>query len=156
MTHPTIQELFDLTGEVALVTGGARNLGYDMATALAEAGADVTVAARSFDQVQETSREIETLGRKCLPVKTDVTSRDDVDALIGKTVDKFGGIDILINNAGFGGVGVFHELDYEQHINMINLNVTSLTAMTRLFLPDFVERNSGKILNTSSTASLTA
>jgi short-subunit dehydrogenase len=63
-------------------------------------------------------------------------------------------IDILINNAGFGGVGIFHELDYEQHMAMINLNITSLTAMTRLFLPDFVARNSGKILNTSSTASL--
>jgi len=63
-------------------------------------------------------------------------------------------IEILINNAGFGGVGKFHELDYERQMSMINLNVTSLTAMTRLFLPDFIQRNSVKILNTSSTASL--
>ena len=76
---------FRLDGKVAIVTGSGRGLGRAMAVALAQAGADVVVTARSFDQVQETAQEIEKLGRKCLPVQADVTSSDDVDALIRKT-----------------------------------------------------------------------
>ena len=101
MAHPTIQELFDLTGKVALVTGGARNLGFDMATALAEAGADLAITSRSQESAQTSARQIaEDTGRKVIGFTCDVRYEDQVEAMVDAVLAEFGKIDILINNAG--------------------------------------------------------
>jgi len=101
MADPTIQQLFDLTGKVALVTGGARNLGRDMACALAEAGADVAITGRSLEAAQKTAAEIvvET-GRKVVGFTCDVRYEDQVASLVDAVLAAFGKIDILVNNAG--------------------------------------------------------
>nr|WP_321354146.1 SDR family oxidoreductase [uncultured Draconibacterium sp.] len=140
---------------VALISGASTGIGRELAHIHAENGGDLVIVARSRDKLEVLKTELE----KKYDITVFVIAKDlglsESPKEVYNVIKQAGiEIDILINNAGFGGVGVFHELDYEQHMAMINLNVTSLTAMTRLFLPDFVERNSGKILNTSSTASL--
>jgi gluconate 5-dehydrogenase len=101
MAHPTIQELFDLSDRVALVTGGARNLGYDMATALAEAGADIAVTSRNLADAQVSARHIaDDTGRQVVGFVCDVRFEDQVEALIDAVLTDFGRIDILVNNAG--------------------------------------------------------
>jgi len=147
-----VLDSFRLAGKVAIVTGSGKGLGKAMAIALAEAGADVTVTARSFDQVQETSQEIEKLGRKCLPVKTDVTSKDDVDALIGKTVDKFGGIDILINNVGMAIVKDLMNTSPEDWQKQMDTNMTSAYLCCRAAGKYMLEKGSGKVVNVATVA----
>jgi NAD(P)-dependent dehydrogenase (short-subunit alcohol dehydrogenase family) len=101
MARPTVSELFDLSGQVALVTGGARNLGFDMATALAEAGADVAITSRALQDAQESARQIaEDTGRKVLGFACDVRFEDQVVSLVDDVLAEFGHIDILVNNAG--------------------------------------------------------
>ena len=96
-----IRELFDLKGKTALVTGGARNLGYDMALALAEAGADVAVTSRTVDSAQEAAGQIAgATGRQALGLACDVRYEDQVEAMVERTHAEFGKIDILVNNAG--------------------------------------------------------
>lgn len=143
---------FRLDGKVAIVTGSGRGLGRAMAVALAQAGADVVVTARSFEQVQETAQEIEKLGRKCLPVQTDVTSSDDVDALIRKTLDHFGGIDILINNVGMAIVKDLMNTSLEEWQKQIDTNLTSAYLCCRAVGKHMLEKGSGKIVNVATVA----
>jgi NAD(P)-dependent dehydrogenase (short-subunit alcohol dehydrogenase family) len=101
MASPTVQDLFDLRGKVALVTGGARNLGYDMATALAEAGAEVAITSRSLESAQTSARGIsEATDRKSVGYACDVRFEDQVAGMVDAVLADFGRIDILVNNAG--------------------------------------------------------
>jgi len=143
---------FNLEGKVAIVTGSGRGLGKAMAVSLAEAGADVVVTARSFEQVQETSQDIEKLGRKCLPVKTDVTSKEDVDALIRKTLDQFGSIDILINNVGMAIVKDLMNTSPEDWQKQLDTNLTSAYLCCRAAGKHMLEKGSGKVVNLATVA----
>jgi gluconate 5-dehydrogenase len=97
----SVKDLFDLTGKVALITGGARTLGYDMALALAEMGADVAVTSRQRENAENSAREIAKLsGRNSLGLACDVRFEDQVEATIDAALQRFGRIDILVNNAG--------------------------------------------------------
>jgi NAD(P)-dependent dehydrogenase (short-subunit alcohol dehydrogenase family) len=101
MAEPTIQQLFDLTGKVALVTGGARNLGRDMACALAEAGACVAITSRSLEDAQTAAGEIAAeTGHPVCGFACDVRYEDQVIALVDAVLGVFGKVDILVNNAG--------------------------------------------------------
>jgi NAD(P)-dependent dehydrogenase (short-subunit alcohol dehydrogenase family) len=101
MTFPTSRELFDLKGKVALVTGGARGLGYDMALGLAEAGADVAITSRNLDRANGSAAEIAQLtGRKAAGFVCDVRVEEQVTAMVEAVLAEFGKIDILVNNAG--------------------------------------------------------
>jgi gluconate 5-dehydrogenase len=101
MAHPTIQELFDLAGKTALITGGARTLGLDMATALAEAGASVAITSRYLDKAQESARRIaEETGQRAEGYACDVRVEEQVETMVAEVLDSFGKIDILVNNAG--------------------------------------------------------
>lgn len=140
---------------IALITGASTGIGRELAHIHAEKGGDLVIVARSKDKLEALKKELEGKHNiKVVVIAKDLGLPESPKEIYDEIKQAGIEIEILINNAGFGGVGVFHELDYEQHMAMINLNVTSLTAMTRLFLPDFVKRNSGKILNNSSTASL--
>ena len=97
----TIQELYDLTGKVALITGGASNLGFDMALALAEAGADVALTSRTLENAQASSRQIAAdTGRRAIGLTCDVRFEEQVEAMVKAVLAEFGKIDILVNNAG--------------------------------------------------------
>ncbi|HAL44521.1 MAG TPA: 2-deoxy-D-gluconate 3-dehydrogenase, partial [Phycisphaerales bacterium] len=93
-----ILEKFKLDGKIAIVTGGARGLGQAMAMGLAEAGADICLV--DILDMNESKQLIEKLGRKCIAVSADLSKKDCVDGIVNTTVEKLGGIDILINNAG--------------------------------------------------------
>jgi gluconate 5-dehydrogenase len=101
MAVSSVRELFDLSGRTALVTGGARTLGYDMALALAEMGADVSITSRKIEDAEKSAREIARLtGRKTLGVACDVRLEDQVQSAVDAVLKEFGKIDVLVNNAG--------------------------------------------------------
>jgi NAD(P)-dependent dehydrogenase (short-subunit alcohol dehydrogenase family) len=100
----TPAELFDLTGKVALVTGGSRGLGRAIVLAYAAAGADVIIASRKLEACEDLAREVESLGRRALPVACHVGRWDDLDALVERTYAEFPAVDILVNNAGMSPV----------------------------------------------------
>ena len=101
MALPTVQQLYDLTGKVALVTGGARTLGYDMALALAEAGADVAITSRTLEHAQVSAQKLSAAtGRKAVGYACDVRSEASVMDMVDAVLAAFGKIDILVNNAG--------------------------------------------------------
>ena len=101
MASPTIQELFDLKGKTALVTGAARNLGFDMATALAEAGAEVAITSRNLESARMAAREIaRDIGRRVVGFACDVRYEDQVENMVSDVLKEFGKIDILVCNAG--------------------------------------------------------
>ena len=140
--------------KVALITGASTGIGKELSIIHAKKGGDLVIVARSENKLMQLKQELE----KQYQIKVEVITKDlsNVNAPkeIYKEVKEKGiEIDYLINNAGFGALGKFHELDLEKQISMINLNIIALTTLTHLFLKDFVKKNSGKILNTSSTAS---
>jgi gluconate 5-dehydrogenase len=101
MTVASVRDMFDLSGKVAIVTGGARTLGYDMALALAEMGANVAITSRKIKDADKAAAEIARLtGRKTLGVACDVRHEDQVEAAVDAVLKEFGKIDILVNNAG--------------------------------------------------------
>lgn len=139
---------------VGLITGASTGIGKELANIHAEKGGNLIIVARNKDKLEILKTELE----KKYSVKVMVIAKDlsDLNAPkeIFEEVTKVGiEIDVLINNAGFGALGKFHEIDLARQISMINLNIIALTALTHYFLPSFVKRNKGKILNTSSTAS---
>lgn len=140
---------------VALITGASSGLGKEFALIHAEKGGDLVIVARREEKLNKLKNEIESkFNVQVKVIVKDLTDNNAATEIYKEIKDDKIEIDYLINNAGFGGVGKFHEREWQQDLDMINLNIIALTALTRLFLPDFVKRNSGKILNVSSTASL--
>ena len=141
--------------KTALITGASSGIGKELAFIHAEQGGDLVIVARSIDKLNELKSILEDkYNCNVLVIQKDLTqtlATKEVYEEVKKATIK---IDYLINNAGFGGVGNFHERDLQQDIAMINLNITALTSLTHYFLQDFIANNSGKILNISSTASL--
>ncbi len=142
---------------IALITGASSGIGKEFAKIHAEKGGDLIVVARSVDKLDALKRELEgAYGIQVFVIGMDLSLSETPRSLYDRVRSDGHEIDFLINNAGFGGHGKFHERDWSKDLAMINLNVVALTALTRFFLPDFVRRNSGRILNVSSTASLMA
>lgn len=138
---------------MALITGASSGIGLELARLHAERGGDLVVVARRADRLRELKTELEAAhGVTVYVIATDLTEENAGAAVFEelRTV----GIDVeyLVNNAGFGGRGMFHERDWESDRDMIQLNVVALTALCRMFLPGFVARGRGRILNVSSTA----
>lgn len=141
--------------KTALITGASSGIGKEFARIHAERGGDLVIVARREEKLNELKAELESKHSVAVTVIVKDLSQPNAPTEIYDQVTKAGiEIDYLINNAGFGGRGKFHERDWQTDLTMINLNVVALTALTRLFLPDMVKRNEGKILNVSSTASL--
>jgi len=141
--------------KTALITGASSGIGRELATIHAERGGDLVIIARNKESLDLLKIELEQKHSISVYVIVQDLSLPNAAEEIYKEIQSKGiVIDYLINNAGFGGQGRFYERDWEQDLKMINVNIIALTALTRLFLPDFVKRNDGKILNVSSTASL--
>jgi len=166
----------DLSGRVALVTGGSRGLGRADALTLARAGADVVVAdllvesqlseetdrygtlatvarQQGLVHTEETVGEIEAMGRRALAVRCDVTSRDDVDAAVARTVDELGSVDILVNNAGtLDHAAQFHKQSAELWERDLRVNLTGAFNCAQAVWPHMRERRWGRIVNMASVA----
>src|SRR5262245_14095802 len=97
-----ILDSFSLEGKVAIVTGASSGLGVAFATGLAEAGADIAICARRVDRLEETRKQVEALGKRCIAVAADVSKPEDCERVVAETVEQLGKVDILINNAGTG------------------------------------------------------
>jgi gluconate 5-dehydrogenase len=164
-----ILERFSLDGKTAIITGGGTNLGKAMSHALARAGANIVVAARTMGPLLETVAEVEALGRRAAAFQTDVTDSAQVNRLIDETTEKFGCVDILINNAGVAkGIepsprdaipkepGPIWELTDDMWHRAIDVNLTGTFYCSRAVARHMVERRAGKIINMSSVAGLRA
>ena len=149
-----VQELFDLHGKVAIVTGGGSGLGRQMATALAEAGASVTLAARKVERCEETAHELASLGARALPLRVDVTNPDDVRAMVERTVAELGGVDILVNNAGRAWVADAVDMDLRGWRSVLDTNLTGSFLCAQAAGRVMIARGRGKIINTASVAGL--
>ena len=99
-----MDKLFDLSGKVALVTGGSRGLGRAMVLGFAKAGADVVIASRKLEGCQKVAEEVEVLGRRALPISCHVADWNQIETLLEKTHETFGKLDVLVNNAGIAPV----------------------------------------------------
>ncbi|MEL6673410.1 MAG: SDR family oxidoreductase [Bacteroidota bacterium] len=141
--------------KVALITGASSGIGKELATIHAQKGGDLVIVARRQEKLNTLKEELEsTYGVNVMVIAKDLSLPTAAEEIYNEVKAAGVAVEYLINNAGFGGRGKFHERDWAQDLTMINLNVVALTALTRFFLPDFVAQNNGRILNVSSTASL--
>jgi NAD(P)-dependent dehydrogenase (short-subunit alcohol dehydrogenase family) len=145
-------ELFDLSGKVAIVTGGGSGIGRQMATGLAEAGADVALCARKADRCEEVAKELEQLGVRAFGMRCDVRDPAEVQAVVDRTKDELGRVDILVNNAGtsWGAPAEDHPLEGWQKVIDVNLTGVFLFAQTAGRV--MIEQQGGKIVNIASAA----
>jgi NAD(P)-dependent dehydrogenase (short-subunit alcohol dehydrogenase family) len=144
--------LFDLGGKVAIVTGAGAGLGKAMALGLAQAGADVAICARTVEKIEAVAEEIRSSGSKALAVSTDVREGEQIAGMITKVVEAFGGIDILINNAG--GHFEKHALELSERgwEAIIKENLTSVFLFSQAVGKIMQRQKSGSIINLSSVA----
>jgi NAD(P)-dependent dehydrogenase (short-subunit alcohol dehydrogenase family) len=151
----TMKGLFDLTGRVALVTGGSKGLGKEMALALAEAGADLVIGARTVGEVRRAGREIaESTGRRVVAVAMDVADRTRVDAAVKTAMETFGRIDILVNNAGINVRAPLEETRVEDFERIQAVNVTGVFHCCQAVVPHMVKAGFGRIINMGSSVGL--
>jgi gluconate 5-dehydrogenase len=149
-----VQELFDLTGRTALVTGGGRGIGRHIAIGLAEAGADLVLASRRVARCEEVAREVESLGRRAWAIEVDLADEASVAALADRVDDEVGCLDILVNNAGaIWGAPV---LDYPLAgwDKVFDVNVRGLWQLSQRVARRMAERGGGCILHIASIAGL--
>lgn len=138
---------------VALITGASGGIGMELARTHAAKGGDLVLVARSADKLSRLKVELEKAYQvDVLTISKDLAKREGPGEIYEELQQKDIQTDILINNAGFGDYGFFHETDWEKEEQMIDLNMKSLTHLTKLFLPDMIKRRSGRIMNVASTA----
>jgi len=146
---------FDLTGRSAIITGGSKGLGKAMAAGLASAGASVLVSSRHGDEAAEAAEEIAAdHGQQAISIEADVTSPEQVEAMVQAALDAFGKVDILINNAGINIRGPIDELSLDDFRSVLNVNVDGVWLCTKTVLPHMKEAGYGRIINLASTLGL--
>ncbi|MCC7364297.1 MAG: SDR family oxidoreductase [Dehalococcoidia bacterium] len=151
-----VKKMFDLTGKVALVTGGSRGLGREMVLAFAQSGADVVIASRKLESCEELAKEVvETTGRKALPVACHVGDWGQVEQLAERTYAEFGKVDVLVNNAGmsplYDHVNNVTEPLYDK---VLDVNLKGPFRLTSMVGTRMVEQGGGSIIMVSSTGSI--
>ena len=146
-----IRELFDLTGKVAIVTGGSRGLGKQMAIGLGEAGAKVTITARREQWLTPTNQELESMGIECLPIIADVSDAESVKSAVAQTLEKWGEIDILVNNAGVSWGAPPEEMPMDKWDAVMNTNAKGILICCQEVSKTMIKQKSGNIINISST-----
>lgn len=146
---------FDLSGRSAIITGGSKGLGSAMAEGLASAGANVFLVSRNGDESKARAAEIaEAYGHKAVGFECDVTNPEQVDAMVAAAVAEFGGVDILINNAGVNIRGPIDELTYEEFKQVQDVNVNGVWLVSKAVVPHMKAAGKGRIVILASTLGL--
>jgi NAD(P)-dependent dehydrogenase (short-subunit alcohol dehydrogenase family) len=146
-----------LAGKVALVTGGSRGLGRQMVLAFADAGADVVVASRKFENCKEVATEVEAKGRRALPVACHVGHWDELDGLVEQSYDAFGHVDVLVNNAGMSPLYPdLPSVSEELWDKVLAVNLKGPFRLTALVGTRMAQGDGGSIINVSSSGSIRA
>jgi len=143
---------FSLAGKVALVTGAGRGIGRACALACAAAGADIVLGLRDIGASANLIAEIQTFGRQVLPVKLDISRRDEVDASVAAAIASFGRIDILVNNVGVGPRNIAENVNEKDFDLVLEVNLKGTFFMTQAVARTMIERKFGRIINISSQA----
>lgn len=143
---------FDLTGKAAIITGGSKGLGEAMAAGLASAGADVLLVSRHADEAQQAAKQIAgDFGHRAIGMAADVTSADEVAAMVDRAISEFGKIDILINSAGVNVRGAIDELTYDEFRQVQQINVDGMWLCCQAVVPQMKKAGGGRIINMAST-----
>jgi 2-deoxy-D-gluconate 3-dehydrogenase len=145
---------FDLTGKVAIVTGGNGGIGYGIAHGLAHAGASIVVAARQVAKNAQAVTSLQALGVTALSVATDVQDEGSVQAMVQGTLEALGGVDILVNNAGINIRKAPQDYTLEEWQRVVNTNLTGVFLCARAVYPHMVAARGGKIINIGSMTSI--
>ena len=150
----TSGKLFDLTGRVAIVTGGNGGLGLGMALGLAEAGANIVVAARNQEKTAAALSQIQALGVKAIGVAVDVNLESEIAAMVGRTMEAFGRVDILVNNAGMTVRKEPQDLSVDEWDQVLNVNLRAGFLASREVYPHMKSQGGGKIICIGSMFSI--
>ena len=153
---PELPSLFDLTGRVAIVTGGSRGLGLEMAEGLAEAGAKLMICARRDEWLTPALAELRAGGHTVEGMPCDVSRPDDVQAVVDKTMQAYGQLDILINNAGITWAAPAAEMPLEKWRKVIDVNLTGAFLFSQAAGREMLKAGYGRIINVASIAGLIA
>ena len=151
-----VKELFDLSGKTAIVTGGSRGIGKEMAVGLAEAGANIVLCARRAEWLEETVAEFQSCGFKVAGMTCDVSKPDQVQSVVESTVKTFGSVDILINNAGVSWGAMPEEMPLEKWRQVIDVNLTGCFLFAQAAGREMLKKGSGSIINIASIAGMTS
>ncbi|HKW32783.1 MAG TPA: SDR family NAD(P)-dependent oxidoreductase [Candidatus Acidoferrum sp.] len=146
------EESKQLSGNVALVTGGGRGIGRAIAHRLATLGASVAICGRDRLALEDSAKSLQRLGARCFSQVTDVTQTAEVSELVAKTESELGPIHILVNNAGIGLFGPAHERSEADWDRVLDSNLKSVFLVSRAVIPSMIRRGSGDIINISSLA----
>lgn len=150
----TVKQLMSLDGRVSVVTGGATGIGFQMAMGLAEAGSDIVICSRRLEICEQAVREIAKLGVKALAVACDVTQAGQVEAMKDAVLNKFGRIDVLINNAGRAWAAPPEDMPLERWQQVFDLNITAPFLCAQALGREMIKAKYGKIINIASIAGL--
>jgi len=145
-----VQDMLSLKGKVAVVTGGSSGLGVTFAHALAEEGADIVLAARRLDKMNEVGDDLSRLGVKVRSIQCDVSNQDQVQSLVDGTLKTFGRLDILVNNAGVAAMSPATEISLEDWNRVVSVNLTGTFLCARTAARQMMKRGGGKIVNIAS------
>lgn len=151
-----VRDLFNLSGKTALITGGSRGIGKEMAEALAESGASLMICARRSDWLDETVAEFEAAGYHAAGAVCDVSEPSDVDSLVESTVGQFGSLDILVNNAGVSWAEMPEEMPLDKWQKVIDVNLTGCFLVAQAAARQMLKKGSGSIINITSISGLTS
>ena len=147
-------KLFDLKGKTALITGGNGGIGFGMAVGLAEAGANIIIAARNKTKTDESISKLKGLGSNCEGIEVEVTDESSVQNMISRSVEKFGNVDILINNAGIGIRKRPEEYTLTEWNKVVDINLTGAFICSKEVYPHMKNNGGGKIINIGSMTSI--
>jgi NAD(P)-dependent dehydrogenase (short-subunit alcohol dehydrogenase family) len=149
-----VTDLFSLQGKTAIVTGGGRGLGEQIADAYADAGANVVVCSRNLEACQQISDSLKTKGVRSLALKCDVSNPEEIQYVVDETIKEFGRIDILVNNSGVSWGAPALEMPADKWDNVININLKAVFLFSQSVGKIMKKQRSGKIINIASIAGL--
>jgi NAD(P)-dependent dehydrogenase (short-subunit alcohol dehydrogenase family) len=150
----SVRELFDLSGKTAIVTGGGTGIGRQMAEGLAEAGANLVLCARKAERCEQAASELGQLGVRALGLGCDVRDPQQIEAVVRRTLDELGGVDVLVNNAGTVWGAAPEDMPLEGWQKVVDVNLTGVFLFAQAAGRVMIERGGGSIVNIASVSGL--